>query len=60
MIKVKSKLIILLKSIINILISFKDILSRDQNFLFKSNYVVNLNNDKDVFIYVVDLNIKFV
>ena len=58
--KIKSVLILLLNIITNILINYYDILLNNRDYLFKLKLLIFLDENKKVFIYIVNIFIIFI
>ena len=56
---VKIIIIILILSIMSMLITYRDILLNNKNFLFESQYKQNLERNKNVFAHIVDFSFSF-
>ena len=59
-IRVKNIVIISIKIIINVLMSYNDNLSTDRDFLFESQCAKYLNDDDNVFAHIVDVELDHV
>lgn len=57
--KIKITITLSLNIIINISINYHNILFDNQDFLFKLELLIDLNYEKKIFVYIIDISIIF-